>query len=170
GGFSIGGAAQRAWTGIVSRIGQAAGEAGGQEEGWSTYRLHLVPVLFRLTLRKNNRIFERMSVPDIVTKVLDQGGVEYKKRLRDQYETLDYCVQYGETDFAFVSRLLERSGISYYFEQVGDGDEAKSVLVLDDAPQTVPSMGPIPLVEDEWSNVDYTPHVRAVVLARGVAP
>src|SRR5262249_20820513 len=62
----------------------------------------------------HSRIFEKQSVPDILTKVLT--GVEISKKLQGQYEPREYCVQYRESDFAFASRLMEEEGIFYYFE------------------------------------------------------
>src|ERR1035438_7598633 len=77
----------------------------------------------------NCRIFQNKSVPDIVEKIFqDRGFHDYQLKTQGTYEPREYCVQYRETDFNFVSRLLEDEGIFYFFEQTAD----KHTLVLAD--------------------------------------
>jgi type VI secretion system secreted protein VgrG len=117
----------RYFHGIISRIGLAGGTGNAY-----FYYADVVPRLWLLTRRTNCRIFQDLNVPDIAKKVLDQAGVkDYRFVLSRSYTTWDYCVQYHETDFHFVSRLLEHEGIYYFFVH----ERNKHTLVLADAPQ-----------------------------------
>ena len=99
------------------------------EDGMSVYQAELVPWLWFLNLYSNCRIFQNKSVPDIVEQIFkDRGFTDYKLNLQGSYQPRDYCVQYRETDFNFVSRLLEDEGIFYFFQQ----SEDKHTLVLAD--------------------------------------
>ena len=86
------------------------------------YRLVLRPWLWLLTLTTNCRIFSNKSVPDIIRQVFqDKGFDHFELRLNASYPQLEYCVQYRESDFAFVSRLMEEYGIYYFFEHTESG-------------------------------------------------
>jgi len=113
-----------------------------------TYTATMRPWLWFATRNKDSRIFQSMTVKDVVSEVLDPYGGDTKWKLDDAsvYPELDYCVQYNETDFAFVSRLLEEAGIYYFFEH----EEGKHTLVMTDAlskHEDRPSGNPI-----NWSN------------------
>ncbi len=98
-------------------------------DGMAAYEAEVVPWLWFLTLFSDCRIFQNMSVPQIVEQVFkDRGFNDFKDSLQGTYSPREYCVQYRETDFNFVSRLLEEEGIAYFFEQT----EAKHTLVLAD--------------------------------------
>lgn len=123
---------KRFFNGIVSRFSQGSGggEAGGDPR-FSSYTATMVPWLWLLTRTADSRIFQKLSVPDIVEKIFGEKGFsDYKMLLDDSYEKRDYCVQYRETDFNFISRLLEEEGIFYFFEH----EEGKHTLVLADVP------------------------------------
>ncbi|CAB3799334.1 Actin cross-linking toxin VgrG1 [Paraburkholderia caffeinitolerans] len=92
------------------------------------YSLTLRPWLWYLTRTVDSRIFQNLSAPDIVRQVLQPYGFTVETRLAAHYRTWDYCVQYQESDFAFVSRMMEREGIYYYFRHEAD----QQVLVLID--------------------------------------
>jgi type VI secretion system secreted protein VgrG len=100
----------------------------GSEERQQLYCLTLAPWLHLAELRSDCRIFQDMNVPDIVEKVLQYYGGSVQLRLSGRYPKREFCCQYNETDFAFVSRLLEEEGISYTFRHT----EARHTLVLDD--------------------------------------
>jgi type VI secretion system secreted protein VgrG len=90
----------------------------------------LRPWLWLLSLFSDNRIFQAKSVPDIVTAVFSGAGfTDYRNDLRHTYKPLDYCVQYRETNLAFVSRLMESAGIFYFFEHT---DSAHTLVLGDD--------------------------------------
>lgn len=104
-------------------------------DGQSAYEAEVVPWFWFLTQYSNCRIFQNKSVPDIVEKVFsDRGFTDFENRLRSTYSPREYCVQYRETDFNFVSRLMEEEGIFYFFEQ----SEQKHTLVLADSPNAFP--------------------------------
>lgn len=119
--------------GIVSRFKQ--GEEGNR---LITFHVTIVPKLWRLQHRHDARIFQELTVPEIVKKVLDIAGLSSG----DDYQFNDvkpgpireYCVQYRESDFAFVSRLLEEEGIHYFFEHSADGH----VLVMSQSISAAP--------------------------------
>ncbi|MDI1436435.1 type VI secretion system Vgr family protein [Polyangium sorediatum] len=134
----------RGWTGVVSHAEQIDVEPPtGTSLGLSTYLVRIVPTMWLLTQRKGNRIFQKMSIPDIVKKVLGEYGIEPKMKLTEPHPEHEYRVQYGETDFAFVSRLLEEEGISYWFGQVLKGNNVASELHLADAPTRGEARKPI---------------------------
>jgi len=94
------------------------------------YRLTLRPFLFLLTARTNSRIFQNKTVPAIVKALLaEHGFTDVQTPLEGGYPSLEYVVQYRESDFAFVSRLMEAAGIYYYFKH----DQSSHVMVLADA-------------------------------------
>ncbi len=93
------------------------------------YRATLVPWLWFLTRNTNCRIFQEKTVPEIITTVFrDHGFTDFVERFRETYRRWDYCVQYRESDFDFVNRLMEQEGIYYYFTH----DESKHEMVLAD--------------------------------------
>ena len=120
----VGGTA-RVFSGVVSRFG-----AGGSNlQKLRAYRAEVVPWLWFLTLTSDCRIFQNKSAKDIIEQVFkDLGFTQYEFSLRTAPPKLDYCVQYRESDFAFVSRLLEENGIFYFFRHEKD----KHTLVLSD--------------------------------------
>ncbi|HTV21686.1 MAG TPA: type VI secretion system tip protein TssI/VgrG, partial [Polyangiaceae bacterium] len=92
------------------------------------YTVELRPWLWLLDKTKNCRIFQGLTVPQIVAKVFDDRGFTDFKLKLGKHEKREYCVQYRESDLDFVSRLLEHEGIYYYFEFEAD----KHILVLTD--------------------------------------
>ncbi len=114
--------------GLIGRF-----EVTGQAAAEVHYRAELVPTVWLLTHRYGARIFQQKSVPEIVTDVLQRAGVttdHFRFALQGQHHPREYCVQYRETDYNFVCRLLEEEGIWWYFEQSRDGH----VLVMADSP------------------------------------
>ena len=102
----------RYFNGIVSSLSAVGGEG-----SFAVYRAELVPWTWLLTRTTDCRVFQNMTVPAIVEKVFaDLGFQDFQSRLKKVYPPREYCVQYRETDFNFVSRLLEHAGIFYFFE------------------------------------------------------
>ncbi len=97
---------------------------------YSVFSVTLRPWLWFLTRTADCRIFQEMSVPDIIKKVFRDFGFSsaFKESLSGTYKTWDYCVQYRETAFDFVSRLMELEGIYYYFTH----EDGNHTLVLSD--------------------------------------
>jgi type VI secretion system secreted protein VgrG len=114
----------RYFNGHVSRWVQESAEG-----ALSQYRAVLSPWLWFLTRTANCRIFQEMTVPDIIKQVFrDHGFSDFEDKL-GSYGEWEYCVQYRETDFNFISRLMEQEGIYYYFTH----EEKKHKLVLVDS-------------------------------------
>jgi type VI secretion system secreted protein VgrG len=111
----------------------AAFEQGDEGKKLTSYRAVLVPAVWRLQHRRDSRIFQALAVPDILRKVLDAAGVPssgYRFALGGSYAPREYCVQYRESDWAFLCRLMEEEGIAYHFEHTESGH----VLVMADSP------------------------------------
>lgn len=116
---------KRYFHGIVSRCSQGAGN--GQFAG---YHVSLRPWLWLLSRTSDCRIFQNRTVPDIIKQVFrDLGFSDFEDSLSQTYREWEYCVQYRETSFDFVSRLMEQEGIYYYFRH----EKSRHVLVLADA-------------------------------------
>jgi type VI secretion system secreted protein VgrG len=112
--------------GIVGRFVQTGGDA-----RFTTYLAEVRPWLWLLTLNSDNRIFQNMTAPDIIKKVFsDAGFTDFTDSLTGTYAQREYCVQYMESHFAFVSRLMEEEGIFYFFTHTSS---THSLVLADDA-------------------------------------
>src|SRR5947209_16784344 len=117
---------ERYWSGYVSRFAQGANDG-----RFTSYRAEMVPWLWFLTRTADCRIFQNKKAPDIIQKIFtDLKFQDFELHLYGSYAPRDYCVQYRETDFNFVSRLMEEEGIYYYFKH----QDGKHVLVLGNDP------------------------------------
>jgi type VI secretion system secreted protein VgrG len=124
----------RHYHGLVSRFAHS-----GARGRFVAYRAEVVPALWLLTRRSGCRIYQHQSVPDIAKKLFAELGVtEVRQELAKSYPPLEYCVQYRETDFNFVSRLFEDSGISYFFEH---GPKADTLVLFDTPDGNAPVPG-----------------------------
>jgi type VI secretion system secreted protein VgrG len=113
--------------GIVSDF-----EQGEEGKKLTAYRAVLVPLVWNLKNRRASKIFQNLAVPEIVKKVLDNAKIaasSYRFALQGSYKSREYCVQYRETDWGFVCRLLEEEGIAHFFDHTEDGH----VLVFADS-------------------------------------
>ncbi|PMY88228.1 MULTISPECIES: type VI secretion system Vgr family protein [Pseudomonas] len=116
---------KRYFHGIACSCRQLTGH--GQFAG---YHVSLRPWFWLLTRTSDCRIFQNNTVPDIIKQVFrDLGFSDFEDSLSGSYRQWEYCVQYRETSFDFVSRLMEQEGIYYYFRH----EQARHVLVLADA-------------------------------------
>ena len=114
----------RCFDGIVTRFALA-----GSQGRFVRYEMILRPWLWFLTRVADCRIFQEMTVPDIIREVFDPAkypDAAFDFQLSGTYRTWEYCVQYRETDFNFVSRLMEQEGMYYYFKHA----EGKHTLVV----------------------------------------
>ena len=93
------------------------------QTGLKMYRLILRPWFWQLRFRVNCRVYQNLSVQSIVGKIFDEHGFhgQYDFKSREGSKTRDYCVQFNETDFDFVSRLLTEDGFHYHFVHSGSG-------------------------------------------------
>ena len=120
---------ERHFNGIVCEAGQTGFES-FKDERYAEYSVRLVPKPWLLTRKADCRIYKAMTVPDIVKKVLSEIGYsDVKLSLSGTYPKRDYCVQYREDYFNFISRLMEQEGIYYYFQHTA----STHTMVLADA-------------------------------------
>jgi type VI secretion system secreted protein VgrG len=117
-----GGVVVRRIQGIVTEV-----EVGTAIGGHPEVTMVLEPRLALLKHRRDIRIHRNRTVPQIVTEVAEALGVKVDNRLRESYPSRPYCVEWRESDYDYINRLLEDEGIFYYFS---DGDE----MVLGDGP------------------------------------
>lgn len=94
----------------------------GLFQGFAHYSATVHPWLWFLTRRIDNRIFQEKNVIDIVREVIEIAGFSGKLDLRTSatYQPREYTVQYDETDYAFICRLMEEEGIYFFFDYSGD--------------------------------------------------
>ncbi|MGX4727235.1 type VI secretion system tip protein TssI/VgrG [Pseudomonas corrugata] len=110
---------------LVAEIRQLPADATAER-----YQLLLRPWLWWLSLASNNRVFQNLATSDIVTTIFKAHAfTDFQLKLSGSYTPREYCVQYGETDLAFVSRLLEEDGIFWFFSH----EAGKHTLVLADS-------------------------------------
>lgn len=113
----------------------------GSEHGMACYRATLKPELWFLEHTTNCRIFQDKTAVDIIETILkDDHAISFRKSLAGTYPKRKYCVQYRESDFSFISRLMEQEGIFYFFEH--ESDKHQMVLVDRDSTRS-----PLPLSE-----------------------
>lgn len=122
------------------------------------------PELARCRLRSDARVFRDKTAPEIVKEVLQGAGVPVDMRLTAAYHRRPYCVQYRETDLAFVSRLLEEEGIFYFFRNEVGGSiyDEVAALVCGDHPgaygvipaPTTLSFRPMGMQRDDEDSID----------------
>jgi type VI secretion system secreted protein VgrG len=106
----------------------AEAEMRGQgDNGWR-YALTLRPWVWLMGLRRKQQIYHEKTVVEILTEVFAHYGKDVQIKLTADYPTLEYTVQYRETDLAFATRMMERFGISYHFAH----DDGAHTLVLTD--------------------------------------
>ncbi|ACT07399.1 type VI secretion system Vgr family protein [Dickeya chrysanthemi Ech1591] len=103
---------QRRVSGIVSRFAQ--GDTGFRR---TRYQAEVRPALWRLGLRTNARIFQTKKPDEIITELLQEAGIsDFAFALRHDHAVREYCVQYRESDLAFINRLAAEEGMFYYHE------------------------------------------------------
>src|ERR1051325_10350937 len=114
------------FNGIVGRFIQE--ETNGR---LTRYHAEIHPWLWLLTKTADCRIFQNQSTPDIIKAIFtDLGFADFRDDLKGTYDKREYCVQYNETAFNFVSRLMEDDGIFYFFEH---RDGVHTLVLGDDA-------------------------------------
>jgi len=115
----------RHFNGFVSRF-----FAGDQKDERRNYRARVVPWLWFLTRTADCRIFQNKTVVEVIEQIFgDLGFSDFDtSQIKGEHPARDYCVQYRETDFDFVSRLMEEEGIFYFFKH----EDGKHTLVLAD--------------------------------------
>lgn len=140
----------RFWNGHVRSFRQV-----GNVGRLARYQAIIVPKLWFLTRSADCRIFQNKTVPDIITEVLAPYNFThpFENTLTADYQPWEYCVQYRETDFNFISRLMEQEGIHYYFRH----ENGKHTMVLADLNSVhleFPAYATIPFIPPEAQGVD----------------
>ena len=132
-------------SGIIARFEQR-----GRTPDYVAYHAVLVPKLWRLHLTYQSEIYQRMSIAQLIPKVLQSSGFsgeDYEIRLSKSYPAQEYVTQYRETNFHFLNRRLEHWGIFYFFEQHEDNE----VVVFADANDAFPAIA-------SGEALDYNPN------------
>jgi len=157
----VAGLGSRTWKGVVSHVEQVHGVAPlpGQKAE-STYFLRIAPKAWLLTQRRGHRIYQHLSIPDIIDKLLAEWGITPVWKIdRGLYPKLEYKVQYGESDYTFMSRLAEEAGIGFWFP-----DAEGSNITFGDKLEKGPKRGgqPVPYVEEpnQESEKEFVTNVR----------
>jgi len=120
-----------------------------------TYEVEIRPKMWLLTKRKNTEVFQEKTAKDIIEDILGDHGIANKWNLKGSPRTREFCVQYFETDYAFISRLLEDEGITFFFNQ------KDKEVVFSDNPDGFPDCSPkykIPYIEDSGNYFGYGAH------------
>lgn len=143
----------------------------GSDGGISDYQLVLKPWVTLLEHVSDNRIFQDESVVEIVTHVLEghtvsEGGFRFDLRHQERYPQRSYCVQYNESDYHFISRLLEEEGLWWYVVQETD----KHVIVFTDDNDTCPNVTPDIIRFHRQSATESTDSITDWGLHRQVQP
>lgn len=143
----------RTWHGVVSNISQT--EHG---HGSASYSIWLAPQIWLLTHRVHYRVHHHKSIPQIAVDLLRPLHIEPELHLEDEHPKREAQVQYGESDYDFLRRLLVEAGISFYF----DFTSKETRLVLSDGPnRNRPHADPVPFVHDPETARDHA-HVHGI--------
>ncbi len=134
----VAGLGSRTWKGVCAHVEQVHGVspiAGQKAE--STYLVRIVPKAWLLTQRRNYRIYQHLSIPDILDKLLGEWSISPVWEIdRGKYPKLEFKVQYGESDYSLLSRLTEEAGIAFTFP-----DDKGSNIVFSDKLEKNPKRG-----------------------------
>jgi type VI secretion system secreted protein VgrG len=127
--MATGSGRDRYFHGLVRRFSQL-----GRIDALTTYRMEIVPAFWFATLSADCRVFQKMSVLEIIELLFGEVGItDFAVRTTKSYPKREYCVQYRESHFAFISRLMEEEGIFYFF----DHQATKHVMVLADGTSAI---------------------------------
>jgi len=126
------------------------------------YTLTLVPELWHLTQTRNVRIFQSMSVPEILDNILKEGRIfpeRYKMSFQARYPKREYCVQYRETNWDFIQRIMAEEGI-YFYHEFG---ETAAVCVFTDTPAFLKAIpgSPVLVYSRKGQLVNFEDHITA---------
>ena len=116
----------RYFNGMVSHFAQS-----GADARFTRYRMQMVPWTWLLTRYADCKIFHNKTVQEVLEQVFkDRSVTDYQIKLNGSYSPMEYCVQYRETDFNFISRLMEQNGIFYFFKH----EMGSHTMVIADTP------------------------------------
>jgi type VI secretion system secreted protein VgrG len=153
--FNVANGKKRYFHGYAIRFNRAAIHG-----RYFVYSMTVVPWLWFLTQSKNCRVFQNKSVVDIAKKVFqDRGFSDVELKLQGSHTAWEYCIQYRESDYNFVSRLLQQEGIYYFYKY----EESKNTLVLADSPsahEPFPGYDQIKMQRDTASDEENRERIR----------
>ena len=155
---------ERFFNGYVSRFAQIE-----RVQGLAHYEATLKPWLWFLTRTADCRIFQDKTIPEIIKEIFrDHGFSDFKESLNRSYKPKVYCVQYRETDFNFVSRLMEQEGMYYFFEHEDD----KHTLVMADSYSAHRAIDPesIPYLHADELAVRERDHISEWFVSQEIQP
>jgi type VI secretion system secreted protein VgrG len=159
------GGGYRHWNGYVTRFAQ-----GGMIGRYHEYRLTVRPWLWFLTRTTDCRIFQEKTVPDILKEVFgDHPVAVFEDDLTGTYASREYCVQYRETDFDFVSRLMEEEGIYYYLEHE-DGRHVMKLVDSYSGHQALDNVATIPYYPPHEQVPSTDGHISAWTFVQNIQP
>jgi len=138
----------------------------GKTEDFFRYKMVLRPWLWMLGQRADCRIFLDKDVKDIIKDVFTKAGFnDFEFRTNEDYKKIAYCVQYRETDLAFVSRLMEQYGIYYFFEH-SDGKHSLTLADSRSSHKAIPDLSKIPFIPLSDSELRPEQHLNSWVSGR----
>ncbi len=138
------GGGERHWSGYVSRFAVTGCIPATHDKGGDIfcYECDIVPWFWFMTQNEDCRIFQNLTVADIIDTVFAEFGYsDYKLELSGSYPKLEYCTQFNESTYAFLCRLVEREGIYFYFRH-DESSEARHILVFSDNKDHNPRLEP----------------------------
>lgn len=163
--FELPAGGTRYFDGLVSRFSWLGGEG-----RYARYQARVDPWLWYLTRSADCRIFQNKTVPQIVKQVFaDYPMAAFEDRLTASYRSWDYCVQYRETDYDFVNRLLEQEGIFYFFTHAG----GRHTLILadrDSVAERIAGYDRVPFYPPEDAGIRERDHVSEWLAGQEVRP
>ncbi|MCC2657639.1 MAG: type secretion protein Rhs [Panacagrimonas sp.] len=131
------------------------------------YRIIARPWTWLMTRTADSRIFQEKTVPEIIEEVFsDQAEATFELNLTGSYTPREYCVQYRETDFNFVSRLMEEEGIYTFFLH----ESGKHTLIVCDSPSAHASIGTIPFRANTQQARTGGEYIREWSVTREIVP
>lgn len=147
---------ERHWNGVVSRFQRTGRASSAEGEDLYAYECDIVPWFWFMTQHEDCRIFQGKTVREIIEAIFEEFDYsDFRFDLHEDHPALDYCTQYHETTFDFISRLVEREGIHYYFRHE-DAEESRHLLVFTDHNRGNPALEPSTLpFHHEGTAEDY---------------
>ncbi|MCB1341556.1 MAG: type VI secretion system tip protein VgrG [Pseudooceanicola sp.] len=113
----------------VERLGEKVGAKGTEVQYLATLRHWL----WMLTRTSDNKIFQEKTAVEIIEEIFGEYGfIDFTKKLSATYETREYCVQYRESDYDFISRLMEEEGMYFFFDNAPDSGDKNKLILCDD--------------------------------------
>ncbi|MBK6332191.1 MAG: type VI secretion system tip protein VgrG [Thermomonas sp.] len=156
---------ERHWNGVVSRFQRTGRTASPDGDSVYSYECDIVPWFWFLTQHEDCRIFQNKTVREIVEAIFEEFAyTDFRFDLTENHPSLEYCTQYHETTFDFISRLLEREGIHYYFRHYEEGGETRHLLVFSDNNGSNPALDPDTVPFDEEGHTEEFDAIQALAL------